>query len=162
VDIKAFDHHADLRAAEIRENPNLGLLGPVQNQMQYEKAKNLFSSIGTENLKAALGGSIAPEHSHAQGHRPHQTISRRARWEQTPLPVPRAMSPRMADQLQSGSVWVNSHFDVAPNAPFGGHKQSGMGSIHHTVSVSEAKSPNFAGVKIHRAHPKLNVKLETL
>jgi hypothetical protein len=24
---------------------------------------------------------------------------------------------RMADQLQSGSVWVNSHFDVAPNAP---------------------------------------------
>ncbi|CAG8109259.1 unnamed protein product, partial [Penicillium nalgiovense] len=34
---------------------------------------------------------------------------------------------RMADQLQSGSVWVNSHFDVAPNAPFGGHKQSGMG-----------------------------------
>ncbi|KAJ5771588.1 Aldehyde dehydrogenase N-terminal [Penicillium odoratum] len=34
---------------------------------------------------------------------------------------------RIADQLESGVVWVNSHFDVAPNAPFGGHKQSGMG-----------------------------------
>jgi acyl-CoA reductase-like NAD-dependent aldehyde dehydrogenase len=34
---------------------------------------------------------------------------------------------RIADQMQSGSVWVNSHFDVLPNVPFGGHKQSGMG-----------------------------------
>ncbi|KAJ5633427.1 Aldehyde dehydrogenaseN-terminal [Penicillium lividum] len=34
---------------------------------------------------------------------------------------------RIADQLESGVVWVNSHFDAAPNAPFGGHKQSGLG-----------------------------------
>lgn len=34
---------------------------------------------------------------------------------------------RMARQLSAGSVWVNSHFDVAPNVPFGGHKQSGIG-----------------------------------
>jgi acyl-CoA reductase-like NAD-dependent aldehyde dehydrogenase len=33
-------------------------LGPVQNKMQYEKAKNLFSSTSTDNLKAILGGSI--------------------------------------------------------------------------------------------------------
>lgn len=35
---------------------------------------------------------------------------------------------RMARQLSAGSVWVNSHFDVAPNVPFGGHKWSGIGS----------------------------------
>lgn len=35
---------------------------------------------------------------------------------------------RMARQLQSGSVWVNSHFDVAPGVPFGGHKWSGIGT----------------------------------
>ncbi|KAK0390095.1 hypothetical protein NLU13_3668 [Sarocladium strictum] len=34
---------------------------------------------------------------------------------------------RMARQISAGSVWVNSHFDVAPNVPFGGHKESGIG-----------------------------------
>lgn len=34
---------------------------------------------------------------------------------------------RMARCLSAGSVWVNSHFDVAPNVPFGGHKESGIG-----------------------------------
>lgn len=34
---------------------------------------------------------------------------------------------RMARQLSAGSVWVNSHFDTAPNVPFGGHKESGVG-----------------------------------
>lgn len=35
---------------------------------------------------------------------------------------------RMARCLSAGSVWINSHFDVAPNVPFGGHKWSGLGS----------------------------------
>lgn len=35
---------------------------------------------------------------------------------------------RMARELSAGSVWVNSHFDVAANVPFGGHKWSGIGS----------------------------------
>ncbi|KAH7067608.1 aldehyde dehydrogenase-like protein [Paraphoma chrysanthemicola] len=34
---------------------------------------------------------------------------------------------RMARQLEAGSVWVNSHFDVDPKVPFGGHKESGIG-----------------------------------
>ncbi|PYH49821.1 aldehyde dehydrogenase family protein [Aspergillus saccharolyticus JOP 1030-1] len=34
----------------------------------------------------------------------------------------------LVDQLQAGSVWVNSHFDVAPHVPFGGHKGSGIGT----------------------------------
>lgn len=35
---------------------------------------------------------------------------------------------RIGRQLSAGSVWLNSHFDVAPNVPFGGHKWSGLGS----------------------------------
>ncbi|PWY93966.1 aldehyde dehydrogenase [Aspergillus sclerotioniger CBS 115572] len=35
---------------------------------------------------------------------------------------------RMADQLEAGSVFVNTHFECAPYAPFGGYKQSGMGT----------------------------------
>lgn len=35
---------------------------------------------------------------------------------------------RLAKQMEAGSVWVNSHFDVLPNVPFGGHKSSGIGA----------------------------------
>ncbi|KAL7931319.1 aldehyde dehydrogenase [Trichoderma chlorosporum] len=34
---------------------------------------------------------------------------------------------KMARKLSAGSVWVNSHLDVAPNVPFGGTKESGLG-----------------------------------
>lgn len=34
---------------------------------------------------------------------------------------------RIADQLEAGSVWINGHFQVAPDVPFGGHKASGIG-----------------------------------
>lgn len=35
---------------------------------------------------------------------------------------------RVARELQAGNVWVNTHFDLSPNAPFGGHKESGIGT----------------------------------
>lgn len=34
---------------------------------------------------------------------------------------------RMAEQLEAGSIWVNTHFELAPHVPFGGHKWSGIG-----------------------------------
>ncbi|KAJ5163919.1 Aldehyde dehydrogenase N-terminal [Penicillium coprophilum] len=133
--------------------------GPVQNQMQFEKAKDLFSTIGTENLKAALGGSIEntsgyfihpaiidnpPETSRVVQEEPFAPILPVLKWSDEDDVLERAnaletglgssvwskdfeRATRMADRLQSGCVWVNSHFDVAPNVPFGGQKQSGMG-----------------------------------
>ncbi|KAF3491865.1 aldehyde dehydrogenase [Arthroderma uncinatum] len=35
---------------------------------------------------------------------------------------------RMARQLEAGGIWINSHFDVSPRVPVGGHKWSGIGS----------------------------------
>ncbi|KAL5332493.1 Aldehyde/histidinol dehydrogenase [Aspergillus crustosus] len=35
---------------------------------------------------------------------------------------------RIAGRLQAGSVWVNSHMEMVPRVPFGGHKESGIGS----------------------------------
>ncbi|KAE8353439.1 Aldehyde/histidinol dehydrogenase [Aspergillus coremiiformis] len=35
---------------------------------------------------------------------------------------------RMAEQLEAGNVWVNTHVEVQPDVPFGGHKTSGLGS----------------------------------
>jgi acyl-CoA reductase-like NAD-dependent aldehyde dehydrogenase len=133
--------------------------GPVQNEMQFKKAKELFSSITTENLKAALGGSIKssagyfihptiidnpPESSRVVQEEPFAPILPIMKWSDEDDVVERAnaletglgssvwskdfeRATRIADQLQSGSVWVNSHFDVSPTAPFGGHKQSGTG-----------------------------------
>lgn len=34
---------------------------------------------------------------------------------------------RIGRQLEAGTVWINKHFDPLPNAPFGGHKNSGIG-----------------------------------
>lgn len=133
--------------------------GPVQNKMQFEKAKELFSSITTEKLNAVLGGSIEdshgyyihptiidnpPESSRVVQEEPFAPIIPIMKWSDEDDIIAKAnaletglgasvwskdfeRATRIADQLQAGSVWVNSHFDVSAKAPFGGHKQSGIG-----------------------------------
>ena len=34
---------------------------------------------------------------------------------------------KIANRLECGSVWINKHGAIQPNAPFGGVKQSGFG-----------------------------------
>ena len=34
----------------------------------------------------------------------------------------------VADQMESGTVWVNKHAELDPTIPFGGAKQSGLGT----------------------------------
>lgn len=38
-----------------------------------------------------------------------------------------ARAAELAARLEAGSVWVNAHADIQPNAPMGGMKQSGIG-----------------------------------
>jgi acyl-CoA reductase-like NAD-dependent aldehyde dehydrogenase len=38
-----------------------------------------------------------------------------------------ARAAELAGRLEAGSVWVNAHADIQPNAPMGGMKQSGIG-----------------------------------
>ncbi|WP_148573550.1 aminobutyraldehyde dehydrogenase [Nocardioides caldifontis] len=49
--------------------------------------------------------------------------------------VARAM--RMSKALQFGTVWVNDHFPVTPEMPFGGFKQSGYGKDLSTYALEE-------------------------
>lgn len=44
---------------------------------------------------------------------------------------------RVARRIQAGNVWVNTHFELDPRMPFGGHKESGIGT---EWSVSGMKS----------------------
>ncbi|MDP3329947.1 aldehyde dehydrogenase family protein, partial [Parvibaculum sp.] len=34
----------------------------------------------------------------------------------------------LAEKLDSGTVWINKHADLAPNIPFGGARMSGLGT----------------------------------
>ena len=43
---------------------------------------------------------------------------------------------RIGRQLDAGSVWTNTHLELQPNLPFGGHKQSGIG---HEWGISGLK-----------------------
>ena len=42
-----------------------------------------------------------------------------------------------ADRLEAGNVWINSYFNLAPGSPFGGYKESGIGSefCHETLNM---------------------------
>ena len=141
--------------------------GPVQNSMQYEKVKTLFSDIGKEGWKPAIGGTLPdrnsnrstskgyfitptiidnpPETSRIVTEEPFGPILPVLKWSDEDDVIERANNTkmglgasvwsadfdravRMAQQLEAGSVWVNSHFDFAPGVPFGGHKWSGMGT----------------------------------
>lgn len=38
-----------------------------------------------------------------------------------------AKAEEVASQMETGTVWINSHSDLSPVAPFGGWKTSGLG-----------------------------------
>ncbi|EAU32170.1 conserved hypothetical protein [Aspergillus terreus NIH2624] len=134
--------------------------GPIQNGMQFDKAKNLFASLSAEGLTPVLGGAIPeskgyfvpptiidnpPDTARVVQEEPFAPILPIMKWSDEEEVLARAndtdmglgasvwskdmeRAQRMADQLEAGSVWVNSHFDVAWNTPFGGHKCSGIGT----------------------------------
>ncbi|KAI0197809.1 aldehyde dehydrogenase [Astrocystis sublimbata] len=133
--------------------------GPIQNEMQYEKLKALYSKIDTEGWKVALGGQPKdsegfympatiidnpPEDSSIVTDEPFGPIVPVLKWSDEEDVIRRvnatklglgasvwsndaAKAERMAEQLEAGNVWVNSHFELAPNVPFGGFKESGFG-----------------------------------
>lgn len=39
-----------------------------------------------------------------------------------------AKAAQIGRRLQAGNIWINTHFDLSPAAPFGGHKESGLGT----------------------------------
>jgi aldehyde dehydrogenase (NAD+) len=43
----------------------------------------------------------------------------------------------VAEQLETGTVWVNEYLHLSPFAPFGGHKQSGFGAEYGVEGLKE-------------------------
>jgi acyl-CoA reductase-like NAD-dependent aldehyde dehydrogenase len=44
---------------------------------------------------------------------------------------------KMASQIEAGTVWINKHLDMAPHIPFGGAKQSGIGTEFAEEGLAE-------------------------
>jgi aldehyde dehydrogenase (NAD+) len=44
---------------------------------------------------------------------------------------------KIAEQLETGTVWVNEYLHLSPFAPFGGHKQSGFGAEYGKEGLKE-------------------------
>ncbi len=53
----------------------------------------------------------------------------------------------IAEQLETGTVWVNEYLHLSPFAPFGGHKQSGFGAEYGQEGLSEFTYPQVITVK---------------
>lgn len=43
----------------------------------------------------------------------------------------------IAEQLETGTVWINEYMHLSPFAPFGGHKQSGFGAEYGVEGLKE-------------------------
>lgn len=54
---------------------------------------------------------------------------------------------RIAEQLETGTVWVNEFLHLSPFAPFGGHKQSGFGAENGIEGLLEYTYPQVITVK---------------
>ena len=59
--------------------------------------------------------------------------------------VPRASE--MASRLETGSAWVNQHFNLSPFLPFGGIKESGMGVENGPWGMAEFTSVQVLNIK---------------
>src|SRR5882757_8685611 len=44
---------------------------------------------------------------------------------------------KIASQIEAGTVWINKHLDMAPHIPFGGAKQSGIGTEFAEEGLAE-------------------------
>ena len=53
----------------------------------------------------------------------------------------------MASELETGSAWVNQHFNLSPFLPFGGVKESGMGVENGPWGLAEFTSSQVLNIK---------------
>jgi acyl-CoA reductase-like NAD-dependent aldehyde dehydrogenase len=137
------------------------MLGPIQNEMQYERVKGFFEEGKGKGWKYAAGGTLRamekgyfitptivdnpPSDSRIIMEEPFGPIVPTQPFSSLPEVIQRAnntltglgacvwskdlsLARSIAEQLEAGSVWINSSEIPNPQAPFGGFKESGMGS----------------------------------
>ncbi|KAK0736347.1 Aldehyde/histidinol dehydrogenase [Apiosordaria backusii] len=123
----------------------LAALVPVVKSFKFAKVKELYSEIGKQNWQVATGGEpaarqaelwlrslLAPSCLFSNGLMRMRSLGRRANNTNMGLGASVwsndiAKAEKLAKRLEAGSIWVNSHFELSPYVPSGGHKWSGIG-----------------------------------
>jgi acyl-CoA reductase-like NAD-dependent aldehyde dehydrogenase len=149
-------------------------LGPMQNQMQYDKVNKLIrdaADFGTVmnhgGQKPDKGFFIRPVivRDITDGNRlvdeaQFGPVLPVIKYSDTEDALARANSSMhglggsiwssdieraaaLAPRMDAGTVWINQHIDVAPNIPFGGAKQSGLG-----VEMGEEGLAEFSQLQV--------------
>ena len=144
------------------------MLGPIQNDMQYERVKGFFADAKAKGYKFAAGSDTVeeskgyfvkpaiidnpPNDSRIIVEEPFGPIVPCQPYTDLAEVIERANNTRMglgatvfgtdlakcqevADQIESGSVWINSGPRPAPQAHFGGVKESGIGTEFGTNGI---------------------------
>jgi acyl-CoA reductase-like NAD-dependent aldehyde dehydrogenase len=62
---------------------------------------------------------------------------------------------RLADELEAGTVWVNTWFQVVPGQPLGGVKASGHGRELCAETLLEYSAPKAISMRLDTARPQL-------
>jgi len=141
--------------------------GPLQNRMQFEKVKTIIEDAGkhgkvlTSGAVPKKGFFIRPTivRDIADGTRlvdeeqfgpvlpvikysdPEDALARAnaspyglgaSVWSSNP-----ARAQALAERMDAGTVWINKHSELAPNIPFGGAKESGIGAEMGEDSINE-------------------------
>jgi acyl-CoA reductase-like NAD-dependent aldehyde dehydrogenase len=141
--------------------------GPLQNRMQFEKVKDIIEDAGkhgkilTGGTVPDKGFFIRPTivRDIADGTRlvdeeqfgpvlpvikysdPEDALARAntspyglgaSVWSSNP-----ERAQALAERMDAGTVWINKHSELAPNIPFGGAKESGIGAEMGEDSINE-------------------------
>jgi betaine-aldehyde dehydrogenase len=61
---------------------------------------------------------------------------------------------RLTRRLRAGTVWINTFMDGAPELPFGGYKQSGLGRELGPHAVLEFTETKTVTMRLGRYQPK--------
>lgn len=153
-------------------------MGPIQNNMQYERVKGMFEHVKDEKLDIVTGGDIPsgkgyfvnptivdrpPETSRLVVEEPFGESTTSHAFQSFPNCCAGPIVPllsystydeaiarandthyglgasiwsgntqranELAQKIQAGTVWVNTHFELDGRVPFGGHKESGIGTV---------------------------------
>ena len=137
------------------------MLGPIQNEMQYERVKSFFKDTKEKGYKFALGeGDVAdskgffvqptiidnpPEDAMIVTEEPFGPIVPVQSYKDIDEVIARANNSKaglgatvfgsdlakcaeVADQIESGSVWINNFPQPDARGQFGGFKESGIGT----------------------------------
>lgn len=144
-------------------------LGPVQNEMQFEKVKDLIEDSRARGHRFLLGGEVTegkgyfipisivdnpPEDSRVVVEEAFGPVVPLLKFNDIDDVVKRAndtltglagsvwsadtqKAREIAERLETGTVWINEILFFSPDAPFSGHKQSGLGAEHGMEGLLE-------------------------